>query len=83
MIEPAFGAKRYAPNATLKLSLLEAHHDGKASTVLRNLTKKNPLYQNPSWENPFQQNLLAKTKTSNEPEKCRTPQIPTVQGGLA
>ena len=40
MVERALSALRFTPNATLKISPVEAHHGRKANTVLRILTKK-------------------------------------------
>ena len=40
MVERALSARRFAPNATLKITPFEAHHGREANTFLRNLTKK-------------------------------------------
>ena len=49
MVERALGALRFAPNATLKISPFEAHHDREAISVLQNLTEKRSL-QNLNWD---------------------------------
>ena len=54
MVEFALSAPRFAPNATLKITLFEAHYDREANTFLRNLTKK-PSLQNLNWEKVLKQ----------------------------
>ena len=50
MVERALGALRFVKNATLNITLFEAHHGREANTVLRNLTKK-PTLRNLNWKN--------------------------------
>ena len=54
IVQRALNALRFAPNGTLKISLLEAHHGREASAVLRSLTKK-PSLQNLNWDRVLKQ----------------------------
>ena len=56
MVEREHSALRFVPNATLKISLFEAHHGREANTVLRKLTKK-PSLQDLNWNRVLKQNL--------------------------
>ena len=71
MVERALSAFRFAPNSTLKISLLEAHHGRKANTVLRNLTKK------PTLQNLNRDRVLKQKSTyldSTDPRASKFPQ---------
>ena len=72
MIERALSALRFAPNATLKISPLEAHHGREANTVLRNLTKK-PTLQNLNWDRVLKQKSAYLDSTDPRNQKIPQP----------
>ena len=54
MVEHVLSALRFAANATLKITVFEAHHGWEANIVLRNLTKKSSLH-NLNWKKMLRQ----------------------------
>ena len=71
MVERALSAIRFALNAKLKKSPLEAHHGREANTVLRNLTKK-PSLQNLNWNRVLKQKSAC--LDSDDPRALKFPQ---------